>query len=60
MRLVELDIDVELGCDEEVGLTMKINGTPWDELPGIEKEVPERKLQHDVTYRHCAADQRVM
>ena len=41
-------------------LNVKINGTPWVELPGLEKEVPERKLLHEVTFRDCALDKRIM
>ena len=57
MRLNKLGIDIEVVARF---FNVEINGTPWLELPGLEKEVPERKLLHEVTFRDCALTKRVM
>ena len=60
MRLEQLGINIEIRSSWKDVFTVTINGTPWEELPQAEKEVPERKLLHEVTFRNCATEQRVL
>ena len=62
MRLEKLGFDIKVGVLNEIppSMTLSINGTPFDALPGQEKKLPERKLLHEVNYRDCAPDKRIM
>ena len=44
MRLDELALDLQVAWKDGKGIVPTLNGTAWDDLPGVEREVPARKL----------------